>query len=311
MLVKKGDGLPTAFISYRREDSSAAARWIARSISDTFGPDSVFIDTEAIRLGDNWPSRINEALEESDVLIVVIGRSWLTISDKRGRRLARKNDWVRNEIEHGIGRNITILPLLISGAKPPRTKDLTDDIKSLACKQALTMTDATWDRDLGELFKALEKDQFVRSGHHVQLYPVRELRLRDLNHQEVVSALLKLPNWREVPSTIPGEEPLRRVELRRVFEFDSFEDAICFINDVAKHAVQVDHHPRWENVWRTVTVWLSTWDIGQKPSQIDVDMAEQIDRLFAKYSPKVKPLMRGSKRRTVRAKSRGPSLRLP
>jgi pterin-4a-carbinolamine dehydratase len=291
--------MPTAFISYRRQDGSAAARWIARSISDTFGPDSVFIDTEAIRVGYNWPSRINDALEEADVLIVVIGRSWLTISDKHGRRLTRKNDWVRNEIEHAISRDIPILPLLISGAKPPQAKDLPDGIKSFACKHALSLTDATWDRDLGELFRALEESHFVRIGPYIQLFPVRELRLRDLNQQEIASARLKLPNWKDVSSTIPGEEPLRRLELRRVFEFDSFEHAMCFVNDVAKHAVQVDHHPRWENQWRTVTVWLSTWDIGQKPSQIDVDMAEQIDRLFAKYSPKVKPPIRGSKRRTA------------
>jgi hypothetical protein len=53
--------MPTAFISYRRQDSSAAALWIGRSISDTFGPDSVFIDTEAIRVGADWPTRINHA----------------------------------------------------------------------------------------------------------------------------------------------------------------------------------------------------------------------------------------------------------
>jgi hypothetical protein len=47
-------------------------------------------------------------------------------------------------------------------------------------------------------------------------------------------------------------------------------------------------------MWRTVTVWLSTWDIGQKPSQIDVEMAEQLDRLFAKYSQReVRPMIRG------------------
>jgi TIR domain len=97
--------MPTAFISYRRQDSSAAARWIGRSISDTFGPDSVFIDTEAIRVGADWPTRINDALAKTDVLMVVIGRSWTTISDKDGNpRLTRENDWVRNEIAHALRR---------------------------------------------------------------------------------------------------------------------------------------------------------------------------------------------------------------
>src|SRR5215467_11708917 len=112
--------MPTAFISYRRQDSSAASRWIADSIEKIFGSNSVFIDTEAIRLGTNWRARLDEALEQAEVLIVMIGRSWLTIPDEIGLpRLIHRNDWVRNEIARALSRDIPILPLLIEGGKLP------------------------------------------------------------------------------------------------------------------------------------------------------------------------------------------------
>ena len=77
---------PLAFISYRRADSSAAARWLAQTLARTFGVRSVFIDTEAIRMADDWAGRITEALAAATLLIPVIGHSWLRITDAAGRR---------------------------------------------------------------------------------------------------------------------------------------------------------------------------------------------------------------------------------
>ncbi len=63
--------------------------------------------------------------------------------------------------------------------------------------------------------------------------------------------------------------------------------------EAAKHISIVQHpqhHPRWENTWRTVRVWLTTWDIGHKLSQYDLDLAQYLDNLFGKY-----PVPRGKK----------------
>jgi hypothetical protein len=60
------------FISYRPADSSAAVRWLAESIGRTFGPEHVFIDTEAIRMGDDWPYRIESALASATIVLPVI-----------------------------------------------------------------------------------------------------------------------------------------------------------------------------------------------------------------------------------------------
>ena len=46
---------------------------------------------------------------------------------------------------------------------------------------------------------------------------------------------------------------------------------------------EVQHHPRWENQWKTVTVYLSTWDIGNKISKLDVDVALLLDELYQDF----------------------------
>src|SRR5262249_35919457 len=74
------------FISYRRRDSSAASHWLSETIHAVFGLSSIFIDTDAIRMGDDWPEQINKALQSAAVLIVVIGPNWLRLTDEYGRR---------------------------------------------------------------------------------------------------------------------------------------------------------------------------------------------------------------------------------
>ncbi len=85
-------GKAFAFISYRRADSSAASRWLYVAIQRTFGPDSVFMDTETIRVSDQWPHVISHALRRATHLIAVIGPQWLRVTDDFGRRRIDRDD---------------------------------------------------------------------------------------------------------------------------------------------------------------------------------------------------------------------------
>jgi pterin-4a-carbinolamine dehydratase len=61
-----------------------------------------------------------------------------------------------------------------------------------------------------------------------------------------------------------------------------------FMHVASKHISEVQHHPRWENVWRTVVVWLSTWDIGHKPSRLDIELAQFLENLRRGYPAPIK-----------------------
>ena len=64
---------PLAFISYRRSDASPASQALHIQLRDRFGPSRVFMDVGAISVGDQWPDRLQRAVERATVLIAVMG----------------------------------------------------------------------------------------------------------------------------------------------------------------------------------------------------------------------------------------------
>jgi len=67
--------------------------------------------------------------------------------------------------------------------------------------------------------------------------------------------------------------------LYRKFEFKDFSEAFGFMSRVALIAEQMNHHPKWTNVWNTVEVWLSTHDAGDVVTDKDRKLAAAIDAL--------------------------------
>ena len=128
------------FISYRREDSAADARSICERLEREFGPDSVFIDID-MHAGAKFPTVLEESLAQCKVMLVLIGPSWLNAQDEQGqRRLENPDDWVRLEIVRALKRDITVIPVLVNGAKLPKQIDLPEDIWGLRDRQAASVT---------------------------------------------------------------------------------------------------------------------------------------------------------------------------
>jgi pterin-4a-carbinolamine dehydratase len=103
-----------------------------------------------------------------------------------------------------------------------------------------------------------------------------------LTNQELATLHTELPNWRIVESTQPGDRTKTRVELRRIFKFKTFPAAIDFMQSAVPQIESLNHHPRWENQWRSLTIYLSTWNIGRRISRNDVKLAQILDRQFEK-----------------------------
>ena len=59
----------------------------------------MFMDIDAIALGEDFVEAIETTVAKYDVLIAVIGNNWLTSKDEHGnRRLDNPEDFVRMEI---------------------------------------------------------------------------------------------------------------------------------------------------------------------------------------------------------------------
>jgi pterin-4a-carbinolamine dehydratase len=293
-------GKPFVFISYRRADSAAASRWLYDAIQRTFGPDSVFMDTEAIRVSDEWPHAISHALRKATHLLAVIGPQWLRVTDDYGRRrIDRDDDWVRHEISHALQHDKRILPVLLANVGGLKAEGMPADIQQLSRIQHFELRDERWEADLSLLLAQLEHLGFKRASTGAVRYPQPAVSITEIPQRELSAILRALPGWTEETSPLPGHEPLKRIELRKSFEFGSFLQAIEFMREVSQSVEKVQHHPRWENIWRTVTIWLSTWDIGHKPSQLDVDLAREIERIYAKYERAHKRLSKFARSRVI------------
>jgi len=280
---------PFAFISYRRADSSAASRWLANSIARTFGPQSVFVDTETIRMSDDWAQCIDEALVCSTLVVPVIGPRWLSITDAdHRRRIDDPKDWVHKEVLHALDQKKRVLPVLLSRTPMPRASALPGPISALAKYQGFELRDERWESDLASLLAEMERFGFVRASGSKVRYPSPMVTLSELTPQELQEGLAQLPRWKVVASEASPAGTAQRFELSRTFEFASFEDAIRFMSEAVPRISEMQHHPRWENLWRSVSVFLSTWDIGHRPSQLDLKLADYLEELRRRF-PDVRP----------------------
>jgi hypothetical protein len=74
------------FISYRRQDSQHATGRIHDHFDMYFGPRSAYRDIDRIHAGADFPAEISKALEKCDVVVAVIGDTWLDASFVNGAR---------------------------------------------------------------------------------------------------------------------------------------------------------------------------------------------------------------------------------
>jgi hypothetical protein len=147
---------PKIFLSYRRIDTEP---WAGRLFGKLWAkfPFLVFMDIkDGIRRGENFEQELIRALENSDILLVLIGPQWLTCTRSNGaRRLDVPEDWVRREIASALQRGIRVMPVLLGGATMPEKEQLPDAISELCLYQASELREKDWEYDCKKLIGAL------------------------------------------------------------------------------------------------------------------------------------------------------------
>ena len=109
--------------------------------------------------------------------------------------------------------------------------------------------------------------------------PIPAAKLKDVLDNEI-------PNWSRTESPLPEDPAKRRVELHRSFVFRDFQSAVNFMAQTAPACDITDHHPRWQNIWSTVDIYLSTWDGDlHQITDRDVMLARYFDKVFDEYDP--------------------------
>jgi len=147
---------PKLFISYRREESAGHAGRLYDAVAARFGDRNVFMDVD-MAPGVDFVNRITDAVADCDVLLVVIGPGWATLpNDRGGPRLSDAGDYVRLEVETALGNpDVTVIPLLVGGARMPRAGELPESVQPLSRRNALELSDLRWRHDVGRLVGTL------------------------------------------------------------------------------------------------------------------------------------------------------------
>jgi hypothetical protein len=145
------------FINYRRDDSKDDAKRIYDSLVKEFTSEIIFRDLDSLPLGADL-KEIETQIIQSDVLLAVIGPTWLDCEKDGERRLFAREDWVREEIEIGLEIWIHVVPVLVGGAQMPKAEKLPPTIQGLFDKNRAELRDGSeFDGDMVRLINKLRK----------------------------------------------------------------------------------------------------------------------------------------------------------
>jgi hypothetical protein len=116
------------------------------------------MDVDGIEPGLNFVKALSGNVEACDVLLAVIGPTWLEVRDDHGqRRLDNPNDFVRIELEAALKRDVRVIPVLVDGAPMPRSEELPEPLRELSQRQAVRLVHERFGADADGLATALEK----------------------------------------------------------------------------------------------------------------------------------------------------------
>lgn len=75
-------------------------------------------------------------------------------------------------------------------------------------------------------------------------------------------------------------------EIVKCYDFPSFADVVAFMTTAAKEIDAWDppHHPRWENQWKVLNVFFTTWDVDRRVTKLDIAAAKEFDAIVARWN---------------------------
>ena len=130
-----------------------------------FGDDSVFMDVNNLMAGQRFDLQLERALEETSVLVAIIGPRWRQIYAERQGTSQR--DYVHDEIAAALRRGITVIPVLVDRAVFPLREELSEGVSDLALYQSYTITHERFGQEIEGLIEAIRLSGGMRRPRRV------------------------------------------------------------------------------------------------------------------------------------------------
>jgi hypothetical protein len=149
--------MPRITISYRRDDSDHMTGQIFDRLTAHFGREAVFRDIDSIPPGADFRRHIDRVLDESDIILAIIGPRWIG-PDNEHLRLASPVDPVRLEIETALRKDKPLIPVLVSRAVMPHPDLLPESLHDFVYRNAVQVDSGPdFDSHVGRLIRAIER----------------------------------------------------------------------------------------------------------------------------------------------------------
>lgn len=146
------------FISYRREDAAAEARLLRFHLRQRLPQARTFMDVDSIEPGRDFDQAIRKAIDDTSVMLAVIGPRWLTLTDETGRRrLDNPDDILRREVRAALDRKVRVIPVLVAGTPPLQQRQLPDELVGLSRLQAHSLSHERYEADVERLLAVVEQ----------------------------------------------------------------------------------------------------------------------------------------------------------
>jgi len=144
------------FLSYRRSDTEHLAGRIADHLQADPEIDELFFDIDGIQPGEDFELKIEKALSDSDVCLVLMGNDWRGVrSENQTARLFDDRDFVRLEVSTALKTRTRLLPVLANDAVMPGAEGLPADLAGLTKINAVTIEHKSFDRDVENIVDAI------------------------------------------------------------------------------------------------------------------------------------------------------------
>ena len=95
-----------------------------------------------------------------------------------------------------------------------------------------------------------------------------------------MAELLKKHEIQENMNKLSSLQKVKDIYLIAEYQFKSFSDALKFMNIVGEKCDELDHHPKWTNVYNRIEVELFTHDKGGLTIK-DFNLSKHMDATFA------------------------------
>ncbi len=143
------------FVSYRSGDRAAAER-LAGLLQDSWGYEGrVWRDEDRLQAGSSWSTGIDAALDRAEVVVAVIGKSWMRPASIS--RLFDSEDYVRRELSETLAAGKRVLPVVLDGLAIPRANQLPSELRAMLDVECVLVSSDFKSRDRRMIIGALSR----------------------------------------------------------------------------------------------------------------------------------------------------------